>query len=339
MQQDYLYAGIDLHKKYMYVTVTDKMGYVQKQGHFQNTEETLIPFFKEFSLPIQAVVESTYGWYWLADKLEKEQIPFMLAHPKKVNAIVGKKKTDKEDSKVLADLLRTNLLPTAYVPTKTERSLKELLRFRMHLVSQQTQLKNKIRDILAKQNIKTPYVNILCKKGKNWLHNLSVPFPYDREIQSLLKQAGWLEEELQSYNKEVREYAHKNKEAKLLMTIPGVGEIVALILVTEIGDIHRFANSRALASYAGVVPSVHSSGGKTYLGKTGNDGNPYIRWALTESTFHLVKKDQSYKAMYDRIKERKGTGKAKVALIHKLLRAIYVILTKQVPYMQEQSMT
>jgi transposase len=332
IQHEYLYAGIDLHKKYAYITIMDKLGYIQHQGRFNNQEHKLVPTLAESKIPIQAIVESTYGWYWLGEELEHAKIAYVLAHPKKVHDVVGRKKTDKEDSKALADLYRTNLLPTAYVPTPEERSLRELLRFRFRLVEQQGTIKRRLHDMLAKHNIQCKYTDILGKSAKEWLKSLSFSFPYDAEITTLINQSEYLAKDIAIYTEKVREQSMDNKNAKLLQTIPGVGDILSLTLSVEIGNIQRFRNDRALASYSGLVPSVSATGDKTHMGETSSQSNPYIRWALAESITHVIKKDSSYKSFYEKLAEHKGKSKAKVAVMNKLTRAIFVMLTKQVPF-------
>lgn len=331
-----LYAGIDLHKTYMFVTVMNKDGYIQRQGRFENKEHTLIPTLLQYNIPIEATVESSYGWYWLADDLDKAQIPFLLAHPKKVNAIVGKKKTDKEDSKALANLLRTNLLPQAYIPTKMERNLKELLRFRLHLVEQRSTIKRRLHDILAKQNITCEYSDVLGRKAQEWLSHLGCPSPYQEEIETSLLLANNLTVQIEKFTNQVKDQTQSDPNAQLLLTIPGIGEILALTLSTEIGDVFRFANNRALASYAGVVPSVHSSGDKTHYGPVSKHGNKYIRWALAEALIHMTSEGQPLHEFYQRLKEKKGSPTARVAVMNKMLRIIYAILAKKKPYYRQQ---
>lgn len=331
IQEDRLIAGIDLHKRYAYVTVMDRLGYIQHQGRFENNENKLVPFLLETTktAPIDAVIESTYGWYWLGVQLESAKIDYVLAHPKKVHDLVKGRKTDKNDAKALADLYRTNLLPEAYIPTQEERSFRELLRFRFTLVSQKTGLQIRLRDILAKQNITCTYTDILCKSAKEWLKSQEFPFPYQEEVLTILTLCEHLEQNITEYNQKVKSQSSENPQAKLLESIPGIGDLLSLLLSVEIGDIKRFPNDRALASYAGLVPSVSSSGGKTYLGQTSNKSNPYIRWALTEAVTHVVKKDSTYKKFYEKLEIKKGKSKARVAIMHKLIRAIWYMLTKR----------
>lgn len=327
------YAGIDLHRNYSHVTIMDKQGYIQSQARYENREDGLIPALLACKYPVEAVVESTYGWYWLGDKLEGAKINYFLAHPQKVKAINGKVKTDERDSKILADLLRCNLLPMSYIPSKDERSIKELLRFRFRLVENLSSVKRRLRDILAKQNLICEYSDIIGKSAKEWFNKQEFKYPYNTEALTLLKQADQLKEHIRQYDTKVEKHVEESDDALLLQTIPGVGKIIALTLVTEIGNIERFPNARRLASYAGLVPSVASSGDKTYLGSTGKGGNSYLRWALAEAVTHTIKKDKSYKEFYEKLVEKKKVkGKAKVAVMNKLLRTIYAMLTKKISF-------
>lgn len=329
------YAGIDLHKKYSYITIMDNNGYVQSRQRHEHKKNTIIPALQEYNTIEQKLlttVEATYGWYWLADELDAANIAVSLAHTAKVKAVVGKKKTDKEDSKALADLLRCNLLPTAYIPTMYERSLRELLRFRMQLVQQRGTIKRRLHDILRKQNIDCTYTDILGVQAQVWLKSLFCPYPYGQEIQSCLELAQTFTDQLEIVTKDIQSKATIDDTAQLLMTIPGIGAILGITLAVEIGDITRFANDRALASYSGVVPSVSSSGGKTHYGPVSKHGNPYIRWALAEAMLHILTKDPGMDAFYQKLKERKGTAKARVAVMNKLMRAIYAMLKKHTAY-------
>lgn len=338
LQETKLYAGIDLHKQYAYVTIMDQLGYVHHQGKFENKEKKLVPFLQEKipTAPVEAIIESTYGWYWLGEELESAKIPYVLAHPKKVHDLVKGRKTDKKDSQALADLYRTNLLPEAYIPTPEERDFRELLRFRFRLVQQKTGMQRRLRDILAKQNIECPYKDILGKRAKEWLRSQTFPFPYAQEVETSLALCEYLEKDIAKYTKKVTEQSGMNQAAKLLESIPGIGKLLALLLAVEIGTIKRFPNDRAFASYAGLVPSVSSSGGKTHLGETSQKSNPYIRWALTEAVSHVVKKDPTYKAFYDKLEGKRGKSKARVAIMHKLARAIFVMLTKKEKFRIQQ---
>ena len=332
------WAGLDLHKNYIYLTVIDNSGYVNHQGRYDNQDDDkLIDKLSSFPGQMTAVVESTYGWYWLIDKLESAGLSFCLAHPQKVKAVAGRSKTDKKDSFILADLLRMNHLPTSYIPSHNERHSRELLRFRLSLINQLSNLKRRLRDILAKQNLNCPCRDITSPKAKDWFKQADIGYPYQSEIRILFLQAKQLKEHIQKLDQIIDDQIKVNQSAKLLMTIPGVGRILGLTMAVEIGNISRFPKPSSLAAYAGIVPSVYSSGGKTYLGSITKHGNRYLRWALAEASLYLIKHDLVYKTFYDRLINRnKPKAKARVATMHKLSRAIYTILKRNIPFTYHQ---
>lgn len=334
-QSNKIYAGVDLHKKYSYITFMDEKGDILKQGRFENNETKIFTAIDKFTtdgMDVTAVVESTYGWYWLADEFENRNIKFKLAHPKKINAIVGSKKTDKEDSKAMANLLRTDLLPESYIPIKEDRLLKEMLRFRMRLVHQRSTIKQQIRDLLAKQNIQVSFTDILGNKADIWLRGSKMHEQYKAEIIAFLDIAASVQEKIDEFTKLLDGRFEVNENAKLLKTIPGFGKILSLTVAVEVGDISRFKSDRSLASYAGVVPTVKSSGDKTHFGRSNKNSNRYIRWALAEGVYHLIRKDKAINEFYEKMKDRKGTGKSRMAVMNKMIRIVYAVLSKQVKY-------
>lgn len=331
-----LYAGIDLHKSYSYMTVMDKDGYIHHQGKHKHTDQTLVPTLKSFPQPVMASMESTYGWYAQADELTQANITFVLAHPTKINAIAGKKKTDKEDAKILADLHRTNLLPRSYIPTKAERDLRQIVRFRLQLVHARSQAKTRIRDLLQKQRLVCPYGDVMGKKGLEWLKQQDYPPVYGKQINSLIRQARQLSDEVKDYDGLIHAWAKHEPKTKLLQSVPGIGKLFSVMVLVEMGSIDRFRNGRAFASYCGVTPRVKSSGGKTYLGRTSQHGNPYLRLVLAEAVTHLIKTDPVIKQKYDQLVEHKGKGKARVAMMNRLARIIHSVLKRNTPYLKEE---
>ena len=338
INQSQWWAGLDLHKRYIYLTIIDKYGTINYQGRYDNKDDDkLIKKLTSFPGQVNTVVESTYGWYWLVDKLESAGLLVFLAHPQKVRAVAGSSKTDRKDSFILADLLRMNHLPTSYIPKPAERHSRELLRFRFSMVDQLSTVKRRLRDILAKQNLNCPYQDITGLKAKAWFKEAEITYPYQTEIQVLFNQAKQLKAHIKEVDKTINEQLKLNPSAQLLMTIPGVGRILGLTMAVEIGNIARFPKISSLAAYAGIVPRVYSSGGKTYIGSISREGNKYLRWALAEASLYLIKHDAVYKSFYDRlIKRGKPKPKARVAVMHKLTRAIYTMLKRNIPFIHHQ---
>ena len=145
------YVGFDAHKRYTFFTQMDMTGQIQRQGKLANNRDALAAFFAEIEGPTRVVIEASMNWYHLYDLLESLEIPVTLAHPLRTRAIAeAKVKTDKIDSTILAHLLRTDLVPAAYIPPREIRDLRELLRYRAALVKLQTMLKNRVHAILLK---------------------------------------------------------------------------------------------------------------------------------------------------------------------------------------------
>lgn len=159
---------------------------------------------------------------------------------------------------------------------------------------------------------------------------------YRKQIRSFLRQAEVIQDQMVEYDKIVTVWSGKDPQAKLLKSIPGIGPIISVLIMSEVGDIDRFKDARAFASYCGVTPSVKSSGGKTYLGKTNKHANPNLRWCLAEAVTHLNKKDPVAKQKYDQLVKTKGKGKAKVALMNKTARIIFAVLKRQTPYKEQE---
>jgi transposase len=273
------------------------------------------------------VIESTCLWEHIYDKLEKGGYQVKLSNPTKTKAIAfAKIKTDSVDASTLADLLRANLVAESYIPTKEVRALRDVVRQRKTLVKGRTQIKNKIHAILIRQGIKLPYKS-LCPKAINWLNK-------NIDINDILINYFNI---LEQYNNEVKfienrieEIAYKNKQARLLMTIPGIGSIRAMEIIAEIADINRFENASKLCSYAGLVPSIRQSGNSLKFGSLIKQASRSLKNALIESSWVAVrsKETNSLKLHYLRLKDKKGKQKAICATARKMLCVIHAMLRK-----------
>jgi transposase len=257
-----IYAGLDLHKSFSVITVMNAQGKeMVKQKKLPNNGE-IIELFQGLKEPMVVAMEATRGWYWLYDLLEEKGIEVKLSHPLKTKAIASARiKNDKIDSKVLAHLLRADLLPLSYVPQRNVRMQRELLRYRASLIRNQTGIKNKVHAILAKNNITHDFSDLFGKQGKDFLSSLSASEMYRMALNGYLLILDELEQQIKAVNKRIRDSVRDDEKAKLLMTIPGVGYYSALLIRSEIGDINRFPSAKKLCSYAGVIPSTYASSG------------------------------------------------------------------------------
>ncbi len=172
------YIGVDLHKKTCYITVMDKSGTITKQTEIENTPETVNEFFANYAKD-KVAVESTLNWIPFYEKLEKLGCDVVLSNPLQTKAVASARiKNDKVDSEILADLLRTDFLPTAYIQPRNIRDLKELVRQRAEYVEIRTKMKNKIHSVLFKADVSYSFSSLYGKAGMEFLKNLSVRTVY-----------------------------------------------------------------------------------------------------------------------------------------------------------------
>ena len=327
------YIGVDYHKKYSYVVVKDKEGKVERRGVVNNTREEFQQLLKPYHSG-KAVLEATRNWSLAYDWLEEILDSVALAHPLKVRAIAEARiKTDKISADILCDLLRSDLLPEAYVPSKETREAKNVLRQRMFFVRVQTMVKNRIYTILDRHpeiTLQAPEVSdIFGVSGMNWLKQAVLPGQDNRLLAAELELLQALMKKISESNRMVKELAQGDKRVKLLKSIPGLGPFFSVLVAQEIDDISRFRSNKKLCAYAGLVPSTYASGGKVFHGRIIKTGNKWLRWALIEAVHPAIRCDADLFAYYHRLKIKKGSNAAKVATARRLLTIVYRILSQE----------
>jgi transposase len=255
-----------------------------------------------------------------------------LAHPKNVKAIASAEvKTDKIDARVLGHLLRMDYLPRAFIPSVTVRERRELLRYRCFLVRLRTALKNRLHSLIAKRGMNPTFSDLFGEGGRRWLSQIELPRVYREEVDGIMGLIDRLDMELKLLEKEIREQVEEDHLATLLLTVPGIGYFSALLIVAEIADVDRFPDAKHLCSYAGLVPSVHSSGGKTRYGRITKEGSGWLRWVLIQAVPKAVRKDLHLARYYQDLTKKHGKKIAKVAVARKLLKSIYHMLKRREP--------
>lgn len=248
------YIGMDIHKQFSVAVVKDKEGNKLAEEKFDNSKKNFANFLEEYDKEeTKIVIESTCVWEYIYEILEEQGYDVKLSNPTRTKAIAyAKIKTDSIDASTLCDLLRANLIAESYIPLKNIRRLREITRERRTFVKQSTQAKNRIHAILIKRGLKLPYAT-LCKGAMCWLVKQS---EFDDVLIHYVNILEAHKEELEVIETRIGNIVSDNKNAKLLMTIPGIGEIRSLDIAAEIGEIDRFPTADRLCSYAGLVPSV-----------------------------------------------------------------------------------
>lgn len=332
------YIGLDCHKQYDHATMIDtETGEItaKRLAHIKEEFEGFIGG----KAGTRMVIESCRDWsrtYELSKDLVEEVI---LAHPLKVKAIASAKvKTDAVDSRTLAQLLMADLIPEAHLRKGDNRVKQRVIRHRAFMVVMRTRVKSRIHSLVDSQLLPSEILqakpkNLFSKRGIEWLHSLEWERTEDKKlVESHLRVMNAINQEISITNDMVKEIYEKDRDAQLLATIPGIGVTLAMLISIEIDGIDRFPSASKLCSYAGLVPSTHSSGGKTYHGNITSEGNRWIRWALVEAAVPASYADAGIKERINTLRKKKGNNVAKTAIARWLLKVVYHVLKEKRPY-------
>jgi len=283
--------------------------------------------------------QSCWNWaktYELIKDLVEE---VTLAHPLKVKAIASAKiKTDAIDSRMLTELLMADLIPESHLRDGENRVRQKVIRHRAFLVAMRTRIKCRIHDLVDSQILPADVLqarpkNLFSKKGMKWLRTLSwSKEEYRRMIESYLRLVDIISEEILATNEMIDEIYSRDEDAKLLATIPGIGMTLAVLISIEIDGIDRFRSPSRLCSYAGLAPSTHSSGGKTYHGRLTSEGNRWLRWALVEAVMTASYADDEIRERLNALRKIKSPNVAKTIVARHLLKIVYHVLKERRPY-------
>jgi transposase len=331
--------ALDLHKENTYGVVLDDIsGQTVWEGNFASNpkaaKEALELYFVKGT---KVAIEATSCFYPMYDYLNKiKGINVCIVNTTKLEKPAVK--TDKIDAHRIAHLLRRNELPTAFIPDKELRSLRELCSLRVRLVQSCTQCKNRIHAILHKEG-KAPFgvKDIFSKKGRAQLEKIKNGIVRKEEFEEEFDLLKIHEKKLKRIEKQIHQVIQKDKKLKkniaLIDSLPGFAQTLAFVCATEIGPILRFDSGQALVAYAGMYPCINSSGGKIRHGKIRRVGRKLFRWALIEAA-HIAGRTKSPIGNYYRkkAKQKKSNHAAAVATANKLARLMYEVLSKQKPY-------
>ena len=323
-----LHYGLDVHKKYTNICVMDDAGAILAEGRTATGE---LPCHPAFSLEgrKRVVMEAGANWPFVYDILEPAVEEVLLAHPLRVRAIAAARvKTDAIDARTLAHLLRSDLIPAAYIPPAPVREARELFRFRLDLVKQRIALKNRVHALLTKEGLTSPVTDVFGREGRRWLDELPLSCEKRARLDSFLRVLDCLTTEIKEADSRIKVAVDDDPRANLLTTVPGIGYRIALVILAEIGDISRFPDANHLVSYAGLAPRVRSSGGKTKLGNITKQGSSALRWALVEAIHVAVHRPGYLQEMHERLRRGKNNAVATTACARQLLVAIYFMLSR-----------
>lgn len=322
-------------RKWIYGTIIDEQKRVVKEAKIECTigavERFLLAKPKE---SLNVVLEACGIWEGLYDHLHRRCNVVKVANVLKTKAIgYARKKTDKVDSKTLAELLLADMIPESYVPDIEIRRMRKSVRHRIGIVKVRTMFKNQIHAILRARNIHPPLQvkDVFTKRGIAWLKTLNIG-----EIDSCIRMIDASNSEVKIAERSSSDNPLR-KEIELLKTMPGIGEVSATLIMSDIADIRRFETPKKLCAYAGIVASVYQSGDKERYGGITKHGPSHLRHVLVECADVAIRCDDRFRRFFQRIQKKKGWNVAITAVAHKMLYIMWYMLTKNQQYIGDNS--
>ncbi len=335
------FIGVDHHDQSSVMTVVDEDGRELKTGRMPNLRKNVEQFLKGLR-PFTAVLEAGRSSYVMADLLRELGGEVKMANALQVKAIAHARiKTDKRDSRTLAHLLRTDLIPEVYQRGEGNRRAQRVIRMRAFWVRKKTEVVNKIHALLAQQReavrleVEKREEGLFSQKGLEFLGKLALEGEDKIVLDDLIKGYQQIVAHIKMSDGTVQALYGEMEEAARIDTVPGFGTTLSVLMAVEIADVRRFGRVGELHSYAGLIPSTYSSGDRTYHGHITKQGNAWLRWAAVEAVIPACKKDLELRVLYRRLARRKGKNVAKIAVARRLLTIIYRVLSEKRDYLPE----
>lgn len=337
------YIAFDAHKHYTVASVERPTGEIVREQRLAHQRGAIREFLARCTPGSPVAVETVGNWYWLVDEIEEAGMVPRLVHARKAKLMSGMiNKTDKLDVRGLNRLQRTGTLPTVWIPPAEVRDQRDLPRTRMVVVRTRTRLKNRIHATLAKYALTVPDVSDLFgKQGRVLLTGKLTQLPPHTRFATdhLLEQLESLDEQIAEFENRMRDVFKQTPTLTWLMSLPGVGFILGIVILLEVGDVHRFPDAEHLAAYAGTTPRVSATGNKIRFGRLRPDVNHYLKWAYMEAAEAICRHREHWphrhvSQLYARVCHRKNHAKAIAAVARHLAEATYWILTKEEPYQE-----
>ena len=334
------FIGCDVHKKFSVFVAVDEKGKASKPVRVAHDREVYRTYLRSLPANSEIAVEACGFWYWIVDEMEEAGHRPHLANPLESKKRMGQPhKHDPLDARGLGILLRNGTLPECWIPPKELRDKRELLRTRMAVRDLRTCVKLRIYGALNRYGMHAEGVSDLFgKAGREYVKCCIAELPEEtgRMVLAQVEVIDELEAKMKAIEQRIHEQIETSQEVKLLMTIPGVGPVLGPVLWLEIGDVNRFPRPEQLASYCGLVPTVHQSGDHVRMGSVSRRVNQYLKWAFVEAATCAVKlkiyRSEHIGRLYRRLLQKRGHGRAIVAVARHLAEASYWVLRKEQAY-------
>ncbi len=329
-----LYGAIDLHSTNNVTVVIDEQDRVVYQKRLPNDLALILMELCVYQTELQGiVVESTYNWYWLVDGLMEQGYKVHLANTAAIQQYEGLKYTDDHsDARWLAHLLRLGVLPEGYIYPRADRPVRDLLRKRSQLVRQRTTNLLSIQNLMTRNTGSSLSANQIKGLDVQQVDELLPNGDLALAVKANLSVMCSADEQTKIVERTVTQRVKLRPQFSFLKTVPGIGQILALTIMLETGDIRRFSSVGNFASYCRCVGSQKISNGKKKGKGNTKNGNKYLAWAFVEAANFAIRFNSKIKSFYQRKKAKTKGVVAIKAVAHKLCRACYYIMRDRVPF-------
>ena len=333
-----LHAGLDLSRKRLDVCLVGDDGEVVAQLAAPPDADGLRRLVERVGPQgrIRGVIESMTGARFVRDTLEELGWEVLVADAQKVKGVAPLAcKTDRIDAQVLAVLSHRDLVPAIWLPDPRVRAEREQARFRLHLVKHRSMLKHRIHATLLTFGHPCPVSDLFGVAGRELLDRLAIPQPWRGTVNASLALIDDLDRQIDQVNRGLRASGADHPYTGLLLTVPGIGWVLAFTIAAEIGDIQRFPTAKKLCGYTGLCPRVNQSGDKDRRGPLSKHGPKYLRWAMLEATMHALRHPayaERYQATKRRLGKQRGARVAQIDVARRLTEAIWHMLTRNQPF-------
>jgi transposase len=327
--------GCDFHPSYQQIAMMDTETGELWEGRLEHEQGEARRFYQALQgQTVRVGMEAVGNSHWFEQMLAELGHELWIGDAAQIRRlVVRQQKTDRRDAKHILDLLLDGRFPRLWVPSPQMRDVRQLLRHRQKLVEIRTQVKNQLQHLALNQGVRRKS-RLWSVQGRAVLEQLPLPPWTARRRGDLLAMLDRLQEQVGELDRAVRAEAEQRPEVRLLMTHPGVGPVVGLAYVLTIGPITRFPRGKQVASYLGLIPSEHTSGGHQKFGPISKQGNTMMRTLLVEAAQTAARFDEQLRRQYGRLKARKHSALAKVMVARKLAVRMYWMLRENKPYAQ-----
>jgi transposase len=329
--------GLDVHRDFCEVAICEA-GRVRSAGRIKTSPEELELFARSLGPEDRVALEVTGSAWEIARILEPHVRRVVVVSPDATGIRQARAKTDRLDARTLAELLWAGRLDAVWMPDERCRLIRRRLARREQLVRSRSRAKNEIHAVLVRRlKGKPPVSDLFGVKGRRWLREQKLPVEEAETVTSALRHVEFLDSEIAAVERLIAREALRWADARRLLTVPGVNLICAASFLAAIGDVRRFRTSRQLVAYLGLDPRVRQSGDEpARSGRISKQGSASARWALVEAAWSVVCQPGPLHAFYERIRARRGHGKAVVASARKLAVLFWCLLSRGEDYAHQQ---